>query len=193
MPWLPFYAAEGDLPQVGKHLNASPEVAFVVSRRPGEWVAVKSLESLAPGRYCLWHIPSGPLPLVRGANEPPGAITDPFAGWSEAKAGANPSLPYFGAGHPGVLWLNIVSTRASREGALLVGLSSFEWIGNHYKVIGSVARPETEQFWKALRRWLMKLAVKVPRGGPSETTPPEIWSMAGAQSLFAEGARGGNV
>lgn len=193
MPWLPLYATENDLPQILEHLNASPEIAFVVSHGLGKWLAVKSLDSLAPGRYCLWHVPSGPLPLFRGAHEAPGQIADPFAGWAEAKAGADPSSPYFGPGHPGVFWLNVRANGITREGTPLVGLSSFEWIGNHYKVIGSPAQPETERYWKALQRWAKKVAVKVPRGGPTAVTPPEIWAFANAQSLFATGAKGGNV
>ncbi|MBI3561172.1 MAG: beta-lactamase family protein [Gammaproteobacteria bacterium] len=114
MPWLPFYASENDLPTLLLHLNASEEIAFVVSNGPGKWIAVKALESLKDGRYCLWHVPSGPLPLFRGAKEAPGEITNPFAGWSEEKAGADPTKPYFGAGHPGVFWLNVRCLAAER-------------------------------------------------------------------------------
>lgn len=193
MPWLPLYAAERDLAELLAKLNASSEIAFVVPHGPGQWLAVKSLASLVAGRYCLWHVPSGPLPLFRGASEQPGQIADPFAGWTEVKAGAEPSTPYFGAGHPGVFWLNVRIGTASPTEVPSVGLSSFEWIGNHYRIIGSSAQPETERFWRALQRWIKKVAVKVPRGGPSEPTSPEIWALAGAQALFAAGARGGNV
>jgi hypothetical protein len=194
MAWLPFYASENDLPSLLSHLNASEEVAFVVSNGSGKWIAVKTLESLTDGRYCLWHVPSGPLPLFRGAKETPGEIATPFAGWSEARAGADPTKPYFGAGHPGVFWLNVRSKDTHRvSGETLVGLSSFEWIGNHYKSIGSAAKPETEKFWKALGRWIKKFAVKVPRGGPQQPAPPEIWAFSGAQAMFEAGAKGGNV
>jgi hypothetical protein len=75
---------------------------------------------------------------------------------------------------------------------MLVGLSSFEWIGSHYKSIGVVPKPETEKFWKALARWVKKVAVKVPRGGPQQPTPPEIWTFSGAQAMFEDGVKGGN-
>lgn len=193
MPWLPFYASESDWPALLSHLNASEELAFVVSNGPGKWIAVKALESLTYGRYCLWHVPSGPLPLIRGAKEAAGEITNPFAGWPEERAGADPTKPYFGAGHPGVFWLNIRCKEAHRvSGEALVGLSSFEWIGNHYKSIGVAAKPETEKFWKTLGRWVKKLAVKVPRGGPQQPTPPEIWAFSGAQAMFEAGVKGGN-
>jgi hypothetical protein len=151
------------------------------------------MEVLAQGRYCLWHIPSGPLPLFRGAKEKPGEIANPFTGWSEVKAGANPSEPYFGAGHPGLFWLNINVIGTPREGTPVVGLSSFEWIGNHYKMIGSPAPHATELFWKSLQRWVKKTATKVARGGPAARTAPEIWALPGAQALFESGAKGGNI
>ena len=193
MAWLPFYASENDSPTLLSHLNTSEEVAFIVSDGPGKWIARKTVDALPDGRYCLWHIPSGPLPHFRGVKEPPGEITDPFGGWSEERAGADPTQPYFGAGHPGVIWLNIhykVTDRLSGE--TLVGLSSFEWIGNHYRSAGVAAKPETEKYWKNLGRWLKKHAVKVPRCGPRQPTPPEIWAFSDAQAMFEAGVEGGN-
>jgi hypothetical protein len=193
MAWLPIYAAEADLPALLAYLNASGEIAFLVSNGPGRWIAVETLASLADGRYCLWHIPSGALPLLGPSNNTPGEVENPFAGWSEARAGADSTQPYFGAGHPGVLWLNI-RTRQTHAvpGKSIVGLSSFEWIGNRYMMIGSPAKAETEQFWKALGRWVKEAATKVPRGGPGQGTPPEIWAFPGAQQMFQAGASGGN-
>jgi hypothetical protein len=190
MPWLPFYASQNDLRDLLIYLNASAEVAFIVSQVRGKWIAVNSLPSVEHGRYCLWHIPSGPLPLERGPREKPGEIVDPFAGWSEIRVGADPSTPYFGAGHPGVFWLNVQSGEMLSAGLQVVGLSSFEWIGNHYRIIGSSAHPDTERYWKGLRRWVTKIAVRVPRGGPIKTEAAEIWALPGAQALFVSGAVG---
>ncbi len=193
MAWLPIYAAESDLPFLVSFLNSSKDIAFIVSNGPGKWIAVPAIERLRDGRYCLWHVPSGSLPLFRGAQENFDEIENPFAGWAEVKSGADPSQPYFGPGHPGVFWLNVHTSethRMTREP--LVGLSSFEWIGNHYKILGSFPKPETEKFWKALRRWVQKHAVQVPRGGPNNPTPAEIWALPGAQSLFQNGVSGGN-
>jgi hypothetical protein len=91
-----------------------------------------------------------------------------------------------------VFWLNLRGDGMSRQGAPIVALSSFEWIGNHYKIIGDAALPQTEAAWKALRRWIGKIAKKVPRGGPAQPTPPEIWAFPHAQQLFADGVHGGN-
>ncbi len=192
MAWIPIYAAETDLRLLLSFLNASDEIAFVVSDGPGKWIAVKSLSALPNGRYCLWHVPSGALPLIRGVNDAPGEIRDPFDGWTEARAGADRTQPYFGPGHPGVFWLNVRSTQTNPTGIPVVGLSSFEWIGNHYKSIGFQPKPETERFWKHLYRWVRKSAVQVPRGGPRQMTPPAIWALPGAQAMFQAGAEGGN-
>ncbi len=194
MSWLPIYANKADCAEILAYLNQSEEIAFIVANGVGRWIAVSTIEALMPGRYCLWHVPSGPLPLFRGAGETPGEIVNPFGGWLEAKSGADSSTPYFGAGHPGIIWLNIRGESVERlSGVLTVGLSSFEWIGNHYKAIGSSAKPESEKFWKSLGRWVKKHATKVPRCGPQQSTPPEIWAFHGAIDEFENGAKGGNV
>jgi hypothetical protein len=194
MPWLPIYAAEKDYSEILEHLNQSNEIAFIVSIGAGKWVAVDSIKEFNPGRHCIWHVPSGPLPLFKGVDEKSEQIINPFDGWKEIKAGANSSTPYFGAGHPGVIWLNVRSHQTDKlSGIITIGLSSFEWIGNHYKAIGSPANPETEKFWKSLGRWVKKQAIKVPRGGPEQNTQPEIWAFSNAISIFESGAKGGNI
>jgi hypothetical protein len=190
MPWLPFYATEQDHRQLLEYLNTSPEIAFLVSDGPGKWVAVSSIDNLAPGRYSLWHVPSGSLPLLRKGDKAEGIIDNPFDGWSEERPGQDTSNPYFGPGHPGVIWLNVRAVDNTHEGQVVVGLSSFEWIGNHYRPIGFPADISTVKFWKSLRRWIKKVAVQVPRGGPTKQTAPEIWALSDTQSLFVSGAKG---
>lgn len=194
MAWLPMYMDNQDIAEVLSHLNDDGQMAFIVSSGNGGWRAVASLSELRPGRHCLWHVPSGPLPLFRGAATEPGLVVNPFAGWVEEKPGADPAEPYFGAGHPGVIWLNFrATTTQPLSGQSEIGLSSFEWIGNHYKAVGSAAKPATEAYWNALRRWVKKKAVKVPRGGIAQSTPPEIWAFPEAVDLLKQGAKGGNV
>ena len=166
------YLSESDVPTLLSHLNASKEIAFIVSNGPHKWIAVETLESLADGRvYCLWHVPSGPLPLFRGAKEAYGEIADPFAGWSEAIPSVDMTRPFFGPADTGVFWLSVrLKSKHWRTGETLVGLSGIEWIGNHYKIVGDAAAPTTERFWKALGRWVKKVAIKVPRCGPQERT-----------------------
>lgn len=128
--------------------------------------------------YNLWHIPSGPLPrLERNKSasikftkedwEQDATIRDPWAGWTEDLQGANARLPYFGAGHPGVIHLEI---RLSQQNE--IPMSNFGWIGNHYKAIGSSAHGSTEKFWSRLRRMAKKVGTQIPRanmaGGKNE-------------------------
>lgn len=194
MPWLPIYADEIDCKEVLSFLNQSDEIAFIVSAGYGKWIAIKNIETLKPGKNCLWHVPSGSLPLFRGAREPSAIVENPFDGWTEVKAGADSSRPYFGPGHPGIIWLNVRGTELNAlSGLTTIGLSSFEWIGNHYKSIGSEAKPETEKFWKSLGRWVKKNSVKVPRGGFQQNSPPEIWALNSAALQLKNGANGGNV
>src|SRR5689334_7614903 len=100
MAWLPIYAADSDWDLLLGILNADSEIAFVSSDGPGRWRAIKTVARLSVGRYCLWHVPSGALPIIRPEGQPSGLIEDPFAGWQEEQ-------PYFGPGHPGVFWLNV--------------------------------------------------------------------------------------
>jgi hypothetical protein len=191
MPWLPIYCNESDQMELLSYLNESEEIAFIVSAGAGRWVAVKNIEILRPGRYCLWHIPSGPLPLWRGVWDAPGEISNPFDSWIEARPGADTSLPYFGSGQHGVIWLNIHGMQTDKlTETQTMGMSSFEWIGNHYRPIGNEASIQTLKFWKMLRKWIKKKAYQVPRGGPQQSTKPEIWAFRGASDMFEDGVKG---
>jgi len=107
MPWLPIYADFNDFRTIHDWLNASEELAFLVSDGPNRWRAVRTVPALDPDRVCLWHIPSGALPLLHShPSLEVSSITDPWRGWQELRTGADASRPYFGAGHPGVIWLN---------------------------------------------------------------------------------------
>jgi hypothetical protein len=193
MAWLPFYAAESDYLLLRDFLSDEPDVAFVISDGSRRWRAVATVAALEPGRYCLWHIPSGPLPLIKGGKAQPDLIINPFAGWHEKRPGADPSSPYFGPGHPGVFWLNVRPDEfGPHSGVRAIGLSSFEWIGNHYKALGSVPIADTERWWKRLGSWIRRRSTQVPRGGVWQKAPPEIWAFPAAYSLMETTAIGGN-
>lgn len=186
MPWLPIYADANDFRAIHDWLNASEELAFIVSDGPQRWRAVGSVPALDSERICLWHVPSGPLPLLRpSSSRDVGSVTDPWSGWEELRAGADPSHPYFGAGHPGIIWLNHrpVSRRSPRG----VGLSSYEWIGNHYRVIGKAADASTEAFWRSMRRWTQKHSRKIPRAGALDGPRAEIFAFPSALAAFESG------
>ena len=186
MPWIPFYADEEDFRVIHDYLNQNEEVAFIVSDGPRRWSATHTIPSMDGVRVCLWHVPSGPLPLLHPhPSKTVDSISDSWSGWTELRTGADSTCPYFGAGHPGVIWLNH-RPKAQRvpDG---IGLSSFEWIGNRYSVIGSPAPKVTEKFWQRLRRWVKKSAVGIPRSGPVNGLHPEIWALSSALAAFRSG------
>ena len=185
MPWIPLYADDTDFCSILGWLNEREDLAYIVSDGPSRWRAVRELPAFNTTRVCLWHVPSGSLPLLQ-ANQETGAIQNPWEGWQELRAGADTTQPYFGAGHPGVIWLNIRSQ--SKRIPKGIGLSSFEWIGNHYKCIGNPAQISTERFWPVLRRWVQKNSKKIPRTGPLDGPRPQIFAFNSALSAFEGGA-----
>ena len=186
MPWIPMYLADSDADRVLAMLNADEEVAFLVADGPKRWKAIASLPTPpTDSRIGMWHIPSGPLPLLAADKQRNGQIHDPFSGWNELRTGADPTTPYFGAGHPGIIWLNACLSPKERNSA--GGMSSFEWIGNRYSLVGNPAKKTTELWWKFLRRRIQKISKKVPRGGLSSALPPEIFAYPAALALLEEG------
>jgi hypothetical protein len=186
MPWLPLYADEEDCRVVHDYLNQNEEIAFIVPDGPHRWRATRTVPVMDAVRICLWHVPSGPLPLLhQHPSKTVDSIHDPWSGWTELRTGADSTCPYFGAGHPGIIWLNH-QPKALRvpDG---IGLSSFECIGNHYAISGNPAPEVTERFWKRLRHWAKKSAVRIPRDGPVDGPHPEIWAFPSALAAFRIG------
>jgi hypothetical protein len=89
MPWLPIYAAEEDMRWLFDTLSVEPEIAFLLSAGEKRWTATKKKEFVRDGRVGLWHVPSGPLPLLREKGRPEGIVDDPWAGWTEERTGAD--------------------------------------------------------------------------------------------------------
>ena len=179
------YLAQDDAPSLITLLGE--DVAFIVRDGERRWRATLDHAHPIGTRTALWHVPSGPLPLLRSSpNLPDAEVLNPWAGWTEERTGADATTPYFGAGHPGVFWLNL--RIQSRQTGYVCGLSSFEWIGNRYSIIGSPAPVVTAKRWAKLKRQIGRIAKKVPRGGRTERTPPEIWAFASADAQL--GAHG---
>ncbi|MGK0189097.1 MAG: hypothetical protein ACI9R3_004914 [Verrucomicrobiales bacterium] len=163
MPWLPLYASEEDLTGIFEFLSTESDVAFLIADGAGRWKAINAMDFGGDRRYCLWHVASGALPLPgvgeTGAGETDAeTVADPWTGWQEIRPGADGTNPYFGAGHPGIFWLNARSQSPSKNEA--IGLSSYEWIGNHYRMIGNAAEPVSEKYWARLGRRVRKGAKK---------------------------------
>lgn len=186
MPWLPIYADKDDFIGILDWLNSSDEVAFVVPDGPRRWRAITKLDCLSVPRICIWHVPSGPLPLVRPyPDRTVTLIESPQDGWEELRTGADPNTPFFGVGHPGIIWLNHRPVSLRTAGG--IGLSSYEWIGNHYRMIGNAAEPVTEAYWKLLRKWTQKQSKKIPRSGALDGAGAEIFAFPSAFREFQSG------
>ena len=179
------YIIEEDLADLSEWLNAEESISLIQSAGEHQWKAFSEFQISQDGRHCLYHSGGDPLPLLgENPNEENETITNPFEGWSEKRSGANPNSPYFGAGHPSIFWLNV-----RMEGKDSIGMSSFEWIGNHYSVIGKTAPPVTKKWWERLRRWTKKQTIKVPRSGVLDGEKKEIWAFGGALEAFKAGQR----
>src|SRR3990172_11497294 len=189
MPWIAMYLTTEDVDTLVLMLSKDKEVAFLVPTGPYQWRATLELMPPYPERVAVWHIRSGPLPLVGGevdhADQP---VPDPWAGWTERHTGHDPSTPYFGVGRPNVLWLNL--RPKSPEDQHAFGLSSLEWIGNRYRAIGLTAKPETVRWWRLLRRRLTRIAKRVPRGTLSAALPPEVFAFPNAYRYLEVGCSG---
>lgn len=175
------YLTEEDVPFLQDIIEKTNELAFLVFNGAGKWIAKKKINSLSNTEYTLWHIPSGKLPLLKITGED-SWINDPFVGWTEMRAGADKSQPYFGAGWPGVIFLEI-RTKSKNDS---IGLSCFCWIGNHYRIIGIGAEKSTEKLWNKLRYQIKKNAKKIPRGNRKNSNP-EIFAFKHAFEAINKG------
>lgn len=185
MPAHSLYLVEADIPALLDLLGE--DAAAIVGDGPGRWRATHELSALENLGGAIWHVPSGALPLLaERADDPDGKVADPWNGWIEKRAGAEPNRPYFGAGHPGIVWLDL--NIAPRDPKNALGLSALQWIGNRYAVIGRPAPPLTALWWSGLGRKLRSVAIKVPRGGLAATRKPDVWAFPHAAQLLNAGA-----
>ncbi|HJT77944.1 MAG TPA: hypothetical protein VJ739_12145 [Gemmataceae bacterium] len=184
------------------------------------WRAVQRLDALPDGKYTLWHVPGGPLPLLAGDRRPrsrrqagrgftlaqalgheDGTVPDPWAGWIERQPGADPSQPYFGAGHAAIIDLEVrtrevletyleedlLTVRREIHDPRMIGLSDFSWIGNHYRIIGRPALAVTERWWGRLRRRVRRVATRVTRSGPLRGPHAEVYAFPAALDAIQGG------
>ncbi len=194
MPSILAFLTAADLPVLLQRLNDDPDVAFLVADGPRRWHALETVPSLASGHHLLWHVPSGRLPLLKRHGPPivappgeivivdpprPAFVEDPWSGWDEEVGGWDRSVPHFGAGHFGIIDLDL------RIGSDTVAMTSFGWIGSRYKK----APPETGSWWKAFGRWFKKVARKVNRAGKPGGRDAEVWAFPDALRAIEGGMR----
>jgi hypothetical protein len=188
MPYILFYADAKDFRKLLRFLSEHPDIAFIVSAGPHRWRAQRIAPRLKNDSVALWHVPSGALPLLHPPpSEKVGRIRNPWEGWKELFPGADTSCPYFGPGHPGVVWLTRQARSPSVRGA--VGMSSFEWIGDRYARAGNPVPKATRAFWKFLEKWVAKHSVLIPRKGSVSGSRREIWAFPSALASFKQGKK----
>ncbi len=187
MPWIPFYADESDFRPIIDRLSSDPELAIILPASRGRWIGRAQVADLPDGKYLLWHIPGGPLPLLSDKSAEEAAwIKDPFAGWTEQRRGLDASVPFFGS-IPNVFEL-CKATRGS-EFPNSIGLSSFGWLGNRYRSLGLGASSATQHWWQRTQRWVKQAAVrKIPRWDYPKPPPVEIWAFPAAYKIIQAGA-----
>lgn len=188
MPCIAMHLDEEDFGLVKQWLSGDEEIAYIVADGPGRWRAGRTIAEVADHRFCLWHIPSGSLPLLTQDVRRDEQIANPWAGWTELRGGADPSVPYFGAGHVGIIWL--IMNIASKESTGGIGLSAFEWIGNRYSVIGKPAPKATHRWWNRLKGRVQRAARLVPRNGPINgaiARGGEVWAFPSAYRRLVAG------
>lgn len=190
MPWIPIYITSKDADQLLNWLNNEEQVAFIVRDSENRLIAKPSLDKLQEGRICIWHIPSGPIPWPRkkkgifGTKEWIDSVVDPWAGWDEEVVGGDGNV-WFGSSYVGVFWLNANTVSARSDNA--IGLSSFEWIGNHYSVLGRNAPEITSKWWRRLSGWIGRNSQRVPRSGRLDGNDKEIYAFNDAVSFLSAG------
>lgn len=206
MAWTPMYLMKEDIACLNDWLNQENEIAFLISNGQNKWIAkerhniisdlgTQNIEheysSVIPNfvEFNLWHVPSGSLPLLESEltettnSSDNGKILDPWTGWTEKRTGANSRIPYFGAGHPGIIHLEIKISENEE-----IPMSCFGWIGNYYKIIGNAADPTTEQFWNKLKRMIKKTGILIPRANDTKRKN-EIYAFPNAYREIKNGKK----
>jgi hypothetical protein len=180
---------ENNEPYRPAELSVSVCFAFEIAGTEGsnhqQWKAVRAVKALKDGKHSLWHVPGGPLPLIRAGSVPPyPPISDPWAGWTGSAS--------FGTGcHP---WIRLqVWTRhhpyteqelqtlhevndfwAHKEDKLVV--SGFQWTGGHFHP----APPQSQRWWNRMRGWVNRNAIPLGAG---------FWAFPSALQKLKNGMR----
>lgn len=185
MPWFPFYASTSDLLLLQDMLTSEADLALLVPVEGDLWRATLDFALSQDGRFALWHVPSGPLPLMPDSvGEAIGVIENPFAGWRHLRFADG--QPFFG-NPPGVLWLELHVQ--AKQPANSLGMSCFEWVGNYFAGLGDAAPEVTRKRWAKLRGRFSKLAPRVPRGAIDRERKREVFALPGALEMLRAGKR----
>ncbi len=185
---ISFYANETDAQVVLDWLIAQNEIGFIVADGEKRWRALHSvkLSQIVGAKHWLWHIPSGPLPLLQDYRQPILQVENPWIGWREIRTGADKSLPYFGSAPTGTFLLSLspVSRYFNEQigqpkelappGLRVLGRSDFTYPGKTEKPPN-----QTLAFWKRLEKFMFSAGVPVdPHGSMRPEKDPTPASVA---------------
>jgi hypothetical protein len=196
MPVTYLFVDRGDIPELIKKFNHDESIAFLIADGTGGWRAHKSVNSLPDGKYLLWHIPGGPLPLIESDGLDHGSVVEnPWNGWREQRPGGDPSVPWLGD-PPHIFQLSLWTRGSefelgpdSKPNAEYLGISSLSWIGNYWASLGRLAQPATQRWWRGWKRFLdrnhVKLVATVPRNSPGHT----VYAFPAAWTSLQSGVR----
>jgi hypothetical protein len=106
-------------------------------------------------------------------------VPDPWKGWQENVPGVERRVPYFGAGHYGIVRLDL------RVFPDRLGMTSFDWIASRY----DKAPDATVRWWRRFGRGFTKVATRVPRSGPLDGRFPEVWALPKAVQAIKDGIK----
>ena len=124
------------------------------------WKAVDQLESIEPKEFCIWHTGSGRLTVPsRRRGVPDKEIVDPYSGWTQ-RYEEFLERPWFGGNLPGPYSFMFKEAGTEESGSL--GLSGFNWIGDHFRAVGCPADPLAKKWWQRLKRFVRANATAIP-------------------------------
>ena len=169
-----------------------PDEMKIQQLKDSRWKAVGSIDALTDGLNSLWHVPAGPLPLIKldpgplplRLQYPP--IPDPWAGWI--------GPPGFGSGcHAWIrleLWTRHRPYTEQERTSLfehnvfwlneydMLAASDLQWTGGHFHP----APPQTQRWWNQMKRWIDKNAVRL-------RSKPSFWAFPSALQKLKTGMR----
>jgi hypothetical protein len=141
------------------------------------WKAARPVQSLNEGEHSLWHIPAGPLPLLRAdGSRPDPPIPDPWSGWTEGRPGCMPHTPYFGPAWPAEIRLQLITHKSGYD----LVVSSLAWPGG----------PQQTQLWfDKMQSWFGRTAARLPAARFQDPAGTQVfWAFPAALESLKAGA-----
>ena len=185
------YIDEDDAKDVLKLLNEDLDLAFLIKGKELEWKAVQTIQTLYSCR--IWHIPSGPLSVPYGKNEPDVLIENPFDSWHQKPMETIRPLPKdypYPRIKPNTNFFDLSIYLPKDD---IVGLSTIQWVGDYNSVLGIKADESTKKHWLKLKRLFKKMMQKeIPRVTNSKSKLKAYCFPGAYQHIMDGGLRSSN-